>query len=354
MFVFFDRAADAAAEMSTSFRPNIPSRFIVPSSAANLSRAAMGQKLRAATAHDRVGSLGGGAPTSGPHRYLDSNANPVVTMAMRVAVFENNDNVSPNFSQNDLHEHYPLFVARRRVSNDEQAVIALNLFQVQVLLELMYRSAMEEYQAMKDEYLARGEQLPATFPELSRLSEQQLDRVVANSPNDQGAPSVLAFLSRRWILSMFNFAGVQWTNIYQSQPEGPGVTVINEGHCFMKNHCMSPTKEGDFLVWLLKRRMNDRGEFGPFSITMHPTKHADGLEPMECAYRDTGGFVQFGTQLPFATIVEKEQVDPRAENVLMGSGLLGTTSAMAGAALNLPTLVVNLPSCAQRTVFLSY
>jgi hypothetical protein len=329
-----------------SFRPNIPSRFIVPSSAANMSRAAGAQKLRAATAHES--GWGDGMPT-GPHRFLDSNANPVVTSAVRVALF-----ADAGFSQYDLHEHYPVFGVRQRVNDDPQAVIALTVFQMQVLFELMYNTALSEYQSIRDEYMSRGAAVPDHLKDPRHMSEQQLDRLVAQTVDDRGIYSVLAFLSRRYILRKFNFLGVQWTNIYLAQPEGPGVTLISEGHCYMKNHCMAPTKEGDFISWLIKRRMDSRGQFGPFAITMHPTKHATGLSPMEDAYRDVGDFVQFGVQLPFASIVEKEELDPRAEDVLMASGLVGTQQSMAGSALALPKLVVNLHTLGFRSVFVSH
>jgi hypothetical protein len=329
-----------------SFRPNIPSRFIVPSSAANLSQAAGAQKLRAATAGDR--GWGGGLP-SGPHRFLESNANPVVTSALRVALF-----ADAGFSQYDLHEHYPVFGARQRANDDPQAVITFTVFQLVVLFELMYNTALSEYQSIRDDYSSRGAPLPAHVKDPRHMSEQQLDRLVSLTVDDRGLYSVLAFLSRRYILRKFNFLGVQWTNIFLSQPEGPGVTLITEGHCYMKNHCMAPTKEGDHVTWLLKRRQNARGEYGAFAMTMHPVKHASGLSPMEDAYKDIGDYLQFGVQLPFASIVEKEEIDPRAEDVLMASGLAGTQQSMAGSALNLPKLVVNLHTLGYRSVFVSY
>ena len=316
----------------------VPKTFLAPSSRPGVRPATM-------LARRPVTSGVQSVPTSGPHRFLESQADVVITAEIQLAEF--NDRGINTSTQ--LHEQEWLFVLRRSKGESDRYNVVLSAAQVNVLLEMMYATARAEFTLMRSDILQVAAQRNMTLPsDIDNMSEAELERLVGLFDDPSGIPSPLAFLTKRFIVDALNFIGVQWTNTMPQAPEGAGITVVMGGKAKANAMCIAPTKQGDHLFWILKRRITRSGNYGAFAITLQPYPHAKGPSLQELSYPDLGRYTQYGAVMPVGYICEKEYEDPTTDAALTAHGLKGSIDQITSATLSLNYMQVALTNYSVR------
>ena len=244
-----------------------------------------------------------------PHVYLDGGDSQIIA-AMESERFDTSDLDGGNSMRPDqILEYSWIFVLKRsKRGSDAKAFFAL--WQLNILLEMLYDRAVAELGMLGS----------------SKLSSEEAIWKYVNETRDgnTGQPSVIAFLHPRFILETFAFLGAATNNAEPQAPDGTGLSVVMGGHTKMKACILTPTREQQGVYMVLKRKRTKTGGHGSFAF--HPVTMPihSALRPslQDRFYTDLSGRERYGPVITVGNISMKDRDDDsKGKQAWYGSGI---------------------------------
>lgn len=102
--------------------------------------------------------------------------------------------------------------------------------------------------------------------------------------------------------------------------------------------------EGNTLYLILRRKVNDRGEYGPFEFVPYSHTNVDGVPLSETVYNDVAGYVRYGPVIPMGTCTEVANRPPaeHKRRQAIGNGQSVSLATAHDALGSLPQIVVQM------------
>jgi len=260
--------------------------------------------------------------SDGPRRFVDWSVNPLTVHKLKI-VDVDSDGYG---SQREIIEHDYLFAVEMDRPDFPERTVAMNVQQMNTLLSVMRRVALEYYAEIEGKNDTRG------------LSERKIQRLVADTSTEKY--EALKFLSVRFIATTFRFLGVQWGNKFVSPEAGPGVAVVDSGSIVARNICVNhPTHEQDELWFILRRRTAN----GPLQVVLQSFARTGGPRLPDRTFSDEAGCDAVGATWRVGTLASKDNPDQQEKSFrLTAAGLQGTTSEIYIRNANAPTFRIVL------------